>query len=73
MKMSSTIYDKLKWVAMFFLPALALLIQNVFPIWHIPYGDEISQTIVAFNAFLGMILGISNIRYYKGQEIDENI
>jgi len=65
MKMNSKLYDVLKWVAMLLLPALALLVQTVFAIWHIPYGDQISATIVAVNAFLGAILGISNIGYQK--------
>lgn len=54
------VYDILKWVAMLFLPALAILVKTVFLIWNIPYGEEISATIVAVNAFLGAILGISN-------------
>lgn len=61
--LNSKVYDVLKWIAMLFLPALAILIKTVFPIWNIPYGDEISATIVAVNAFLGAILGISNTVY----------
>lgn len=59
------VYNVLKWVAMLFLPALALLVQTVFAIWGIPYGEQISATIVAINAFLGAVLGISNIGYQK--------
>lgn len=65
MVLSAKLYDVLKWVAMLFLPALALLVQTVFAIWGIPYGEQISATIVAINAFLGAILGISNIGYQK--------
>jgi ABC-type transport system involved in multi-copper enzyme maturation permease subunit len=65
MKMSNKVYDFLKWLAMFVLPALALLVQSVFSIWGIPYGEQISATIVAINAFLGACLGISNISYQK--------
>ena len=65
MVLNSKLYDILKWIAMFFLPALAILIQVVFKIWNIPLGEEISQTIVAVNAFLGAVLGISNIGYNK--------
>lgn len=61
--MSNKAYDVLKWIAMFFLPALAILVQTTFAIWHIPYGEQISQTIVAINAFLGACLGISHISY----------
>lgn len=69
MKISSALYDVLKWIAMFFLPALALLVQTVFPIWGIPYGEQIAQTIVAVNAFLGAIIGISNIGYNKSKGV----
>lgn len=67
MKMSNKLYDILKWVAMFFLPALAIFVQTVFAIWQIPYGEEISKTIVAINAFLGACLGISSINYKGGR------
>ena len=67
MKFSNRIYDILKYLAMFFLPALAVLVKTVCAIWGIPYGDEISATIVAINAFLGACLGISSISYQKDQ------
>lgn len=67
MKFSNKIYDVLKYLAMFFLPALAVLVKTVFAIWGLPYGDEISATIVAINAFLGACLGISSISYQKDQ------
>lgn len=70
MVLKNSWYDKAKWVAMFFLPALAVLVKTVFAIWNIPYGEEISATIVAINAFLGMCLGISSINYQK--QINEN-
>ena len=63
--LNNKVYDVLKWIAMLFLPALAILIKTIFPIWNIPYADEISATIVAINAFLGALLGISNTIYYK--------
>lgn len=67
MKFSNRIYDILKYLAMFFLPALAILVKTVFAIWGLPYGEEISATIVAINAFLGACLGISSISYQKDQ------
>ena len=67
MKMNNKVYDILKWVAMLLLPALATLINVVFAIWNIPYGDQISKTIMALDAFLGAILGISHIQYKKEQ------
>ena len=63
--LNNKVYDCLKWLAMFFLPALAILVRTVFQIWSLPYGEEISSTIVAINCFLGAILGISNIGYNR--------
>lgn len=69
--MSNSMYDKLKWIAMFFLPALAILVRTVFAIWNLPYGEQISDTIVAINAFLGACLGISTINYHKTNTFDD--
>lgn len=65
MKLSNKVFDILKWVAILFLPALAILIRTVFAIWSIPYGEEISSTIVALQVFLGAILGVSTLNYNK--------
>lgn len=60
---SNKVYDVLKWVCIVFLPALAVLVGKLFPVWDIPYGDKISQTIVYVNAFLGACLCISSVQY----------
>ena len=65
MNMSNKIYDVLKWIAILFLPALAILIRTVFAIWQIPYGEQISATIIAVQVFLGAILGVSTLNYNK--------
>lgn len=65
MKLNNNLYDILKWMAILFLPALALLVKTVFAIWGIPYGDEISATIIAVQVFLGAILGVSSMNYHK--------
>lgn len=65
MKISNRMYDVLKWVAILFLPALAILIRTVFAIWQIPYGEQISATIIALQVFLGAILGVSTLNYNK--------
>lgn len=70
LKINDKIYDVLKWVAMLFLPALAVLVKTVFTVWNIPYADEISTTIMAIDAFLGAILGISTIQY-KNNEVSK--
>lgn len=63
MLFSNKAYDILKYFAMVLLPALAVCIRAVFPVWGIPYGEEIYQTLVAINACLGVCLGISTIQY----------
>lgn len=66
-KMDNRVYDVLKWCCILFLPALAVLVKTVFAIWSIPYGEEISTTIMALDVFLASILGISHIQYKNGE------
>ena len=61
--MSNKVYDALKWIAQIVLPALATLYLALAGIWGLPYGQQVSGTIMAIDAFLGAILGISNARY----------
>ena len=63
--MSNKLYDILKWCAILFLPALAILVKTVFAIWQIPFGEQISGTIIALQVFLGAILGVSTLNYNK--------
>lgn len=63
--MSNKLYDVLKWCAILFLPALAILVKTVFAIWQIPFGEQISGTIIALQVFLGAILGVSTLNYNK--------
>lgn len=65
MKMSNKVYDVLKWIAMYFLPSAGALYFALAGIWGFPYGEEIVGTITAVDAFLGAILGISNVQYKK--------
>lgn len=65
MKMSNTVYDVLKWVALIAMPALAILYKDLAGIWGLPFGEQIPETIVAVELFLGVVLGISNATYKK--------
>lgn len=65
MKMSNKVYDVLKWVAMYLLPALGTLYFAIAGIWGLPYGEQIVGTITAVDTFLGVILGISSVNYSK--------
>lgn len=63
--MSDKMYDVLKWIAQILLPAAATLYFALSQIWGLPYGEEVVGTITAIDAFLGAILGISNLNYKK--------
>lgn len=63
--MNSKIYDVLKWVAQYLLPALATLYFAIAQVWGLPYGEQIVGTITAIDTFLGVILGISTVQYNK--------
>ena len=63
--MSNKLYDVLKWIAMYLLPALGTLYFALASIWGLPYGEQIVGTITAIDTFLGVILGISTAQYNK--------
>ncbi len=65
--LSNKAFDILKWVALIALPAFAIFIKRLFPIWGIPLGDEISETMVAIQFFLGALLGVSTIQYKSNE------
>jgi hypothetical protein len=60
---SSAVYDKLKWVALVFLPAFGVLYFGLAEIWGLPYAVQVMGTSAALDTFLGVLLGISNSRY----------
>ena len=63
MVFNDKIYDKLKWVAQYLLPALGTLYFALSSIWGLPYGEQVVGTISAIDAFLGVLLGISTKNY----------
>lgn len=68
MKLSNEWYDRLKWVAQYFLPALGTLYFALAGIWNLPYGEQVMGTIAAIDTFLGVCLGISTYQYNKNNE-----
>lgn len=63
--MSNKVYDILKWIALFLLPAIGTLYFALAGIWGFPYGEQVVGTITAIDTFLGVVLGISTARYNK--------
>ena len=68
MKLSNQNYDRLKWIALVFLPAFEALILTLGKIWGFPYYAEVGATAAAFGVFLAALLGISSKAYYKGED-----
>jgi hypothetical protein len=73
LKFTNGDYDKLKWVAQYFLPALATFYFALSKIWGLPYGEEITGTIAALDTFIGVCLGISSNNYYKDKKDDSKL
>lgn len=65
MKLSNKVYDVLKWIAMYLLPAVGTLYFALSGIWGFPCGEQVVGTITAVDTFLGVILGISTATYNK--------
>lgn len=63
--MTNKTYDVLKFIAQIVLPALGTLYAALAPLWNLPYSEQIVGTIVAIDAFLGALLGLSSANYYK--------
>ena len=69
MKLTDKMYDTLKWIALYLLPALGTLYFALSGIWGFPYGEQGVGTITAVDTFLGAILGISSSQYKKNNEV----
>lgn len=70
MKFSNKVYDILKWIAQYLLPALGTLYFALARVWGFPFGEEIVATLAAVDTFLGVILGISTAQYNKEKEAE---
>ena len=68
MNMSNKVYDVLKWIAMYLLPAIGTLYFALAGIWNFPYGEQVVGSTTAVDTFLGVILGISTAQYNKKVE-----
>lgn len=64
-ELTDKMYDRLVLLAQIILPAVATLYCTLSEIWGLPYGPEITGTIVAIDTFLGAVLKIANTKYKK--------
>lgn len=73
MKMNNKVYDILKWIALYLLPAIGTLYFALAGIWNLPYGEQIVGSITAVDTFLGVILGLSSRKYNKTDNSSKNV
>jgi len=66
MKLNNKIYNILKWGLIIFIPAVITLIGTLGQIYEFD-TEKIVLTISAISTFLGVITGISNYNYRKGE------
>lgn len=65
MIMNNKVYDVLKFIAQIVLPAVATFYITIAGIWGLPYGEEVSGTVMAVDTLLGALLMLSSNTYAK--------
>ncbi len=65
LELTNKTYDILKLIAQIWLPAIATLYAALANVWSLPYPEQVVNTIVAVDTFLGAVLGISSANYNK--------
>ena len=67
MKMTNKTYDIIKIVALLILP-ISEFVGSLASIWGLPYGKEITATLVAFDVLFGVVVKIASDIYHKGEK-----
>ena len=65
MLFNNKIYDILKWIVLYLLPAIGTLFFSISQIWGISHAEQILGTISSVTIFLSMIIGLSSSTYKK--------
>ena len=66
------VFDVLKWCVLVFIPAATSLYVGLSLVWGWPLAEEVAKTSTLICAFLGTLLGISNLSYKLGGGQNEN-
>jgi hypothetical protein len=61
--LSDKTYRVIKWAVVIVLPAIGTLYFGLAEIWGLPAAQQVLGTIVALQAFLGVVLGLSSRSY----------
>lgn len=70
--LSDRVYNILKWLGLICLPGVAWFIGTVGPEWGWANVDAIVKTINASGALIGILIGVSHVKYYGGGDGGEN-
>jgi len=65
MKLPNNVYDILKWGTSMLLPALATMYLALSELWNLPYGSEVSSTLMIVVVFLSTVLELSKTQFNK--------
>lgn len=63
--MKNETFDKLKWIAIFFVPATATLISTIGGKVGWEFTDTLVLIVNALGVYIGSLLGVSNRTYNK--------
>ncbi|KAA9233727.1 phage holin [Aerococcus mictus] len=66
MLLSNQTYDRLKWVALVLMPALAVLVKGLGQAYGFVGTDTVVVTLNLLAVFLGSLLQLSSEDYHKG-------
>ena len=72
MQLSNKTYDVLKIVAWLITPCITFM-TAIMVIWGVPYSEQITATLAAFDTFLGSLLAISNKNYNESLNSEDNL
>lgn len=68
MKLTNKVYDVLKWICIVVSPATCTLLVTLNALWgwELPI-EAITGTITGITTFIGVLIGISNVKYNGGK------
>lgn len=62
--MSNKVYDVLNIIAKIIAP-LATFVSAILAIWNVPYTEQITASLGAFDVFIGAVVVVLNANYKK--------
>lgn len=63
--LTGAVYDRLKFIVQYVMPAAATLYSGLVVLWGFPYGTQVVGTISLVTVFLAGTMGVSNVSYNK--------